>query len=560
MQHAKLSTILLSTAFFLCVKSNVDLFSSMHEMEQLHQHELHVSNHIENHLQDIDSQLKAIEQFLAKNFEIHNYTEEDAESYVSHPLNTFSIIKRTSMEWPKLKEKLFGNKTQEKVSEFLGNMTIYNIGEKDLEGAMQGLLLLTYTYRLNISELARGKIRIPNAQAIEQNIPVGSFVEDSPLNAKDLELMGKLAYNLKHISTAIEALQEAEIQAKLEKNTEMAKEIHNVLSTIKRKHDEIVAKPHKDEAMRLFTKPFDKKLSKKKKYSKLKSMTRPAVNGTLFKRDNLSDRQLDEMFEATCRGDSLRSPEYDSHLKCRLIHYHDPYLLLGPFKFEELNLQPFVAIFRDFISDNEVENYIEETEGKMKRSQHSAKSGDGSDKQVSTNKRTSKQIWLTEFPDGLYQSSSESAFKVSVRIRQATMTNCFSAFGSEHYQVANYGIGGQYSRHYDAVGEGYLEPGFENEGTRVQTFMAYLSNVEAGGATAFPLLGLAVWPKKGDAITWYNIDRNGRQDKLTMHGGCPVIKGNYYCRLLCRAIFTVLIFSGTDSTKINRPGHNIRMY
>ncbi len=109
-----------------------------------------------------------------------------------------------------------------------------------------------------------------------------------------------------------------------------------------------------------------------------------------------------------------------------------------------------------------------------------------------------------------------------------TLPHCFSYSGGEPYQVANYGIGGVYNHHTDAGGEdqGASLPGPEDHGDRIQTFMVYLEDVEAGGATAFTNLGLAVWPSKGDAITWYNLWRNGQRDGLTWHGGCPVIKGS----------------------------------
>lgn len=52
-----------------------------------------------------------------------------------------------------------------------------------------------------------------------------------------------------------------------------------------------------------------------------------------------------------------------------------------------------------------------------------------------------------------------------------------------------------------------------------------LSDVMAGGKTAFPLAGVAVKPVKGAAAFWFNIKRNGDFNWKTQHGGCPVLLG-----------------------------------
>ena len=41
---------------------------------------------------------------------------------------------------------------------------------------------------------------------------------------------------------------------------------------------------------------------------------------------------------------------------------------------------------------------------------------------------------------------------------------------------------------------------------RLMTFMVYLSDVEAGGHTVFPNLGLSVPPVKGSALFWHTIN------------------------------------------------------
>ena len=52
--------------------------------------------------------------------------------------------------------------------------------------------------------------------------------------------------------------------------------------------------------------------------------------------------------------------------------------------------------------------------------------------------------------------------------------------------------------------------------------MAYLSNVQAGGKTAFPILGIGSDPVEGDGFFWINTKSSGKIHRWTLHKGCPV--------------------------------------
>jgi len=111
---------------------------------------------------------------------------------------------------------------------------------------------------------------------------------------------------------------------------------------------------------------------------------------------------------------------------------------------------------------------------------------------------------------------------------------------AEDMQVLRYGIGQQYKPHMDTLHD-------ETAGARVATVLLYLNDVEEGGETAFPdsnkwvfpeqatrqgsfspcaAGSVAFKPKKGDALMFWSIHPNGKsEDPLSMHTGCPVLKG-----------------------------------
>jgi prolyl 4-hydroxylase len=98
---------------------------------------------------------------------------------------------------------------------------------------------------------------------------------------------------------------------------------------------------------------------------------------------------------------------------------------------------------------------------------------------------------------------------------------------SEPFQLQKYGVTQEYRPHFD-----WLDPDSSGHrshlargGQRLATFVLYLSDVDQGGGTVFPALGLEVFPKKGSALWFLNTDGNHQPDQQTLHGGAPVVSG-----------------------------------
>ncbi|KAK8782584.1 hypothetical protein V5799_016075 [Amblyomma americanum] len=197
-------------------------------------------------------------------------------------------------------------------------------------------------------------------------------------------------------------------------------------------------------------------------------------------------------------------------------NYGDPRLILQPYKIEVLSLQPRIVVFPGFLSSAEVD-YIRAAARKgFKRA-------------------------------GIYSPTnvlgSPSWKRIGKRLtRRITTATSLSLESAEAYQVSNYGLGGHYTPHTDAQSfEQAADKTNVNDGARLATVIAYLTDVEAGGATAFTHLGIGVKPRVGDALFWYDMEpydgseapihfsfwhQKRRVDERTEHVGCPVLSGS----------------------------------
>ena len=100
----------------------------------------------------------------------------------------------------------------------------------------------------------------------------------------------------------------------------------------------------------------------------------------------------------------------------------------------------------------------------------------------------------------------------------------------EPVQGQRYLPGQQFKPHNDwfYTTEGYWPQEEARGGQRSWTAMAYLNEVEAGGATRFAELGFQIEPKRGALLIWNNALPDGRPNENTLHAGMPVVRGAKY--------------------------------
>lgn len=99
---------------------------------------------------------------------------------------------------------------------------------------------------------------------------------------------------------------------------------------------------------------------------------------------------------------------------------------------------------------------------------------------------------------------------------------------SEGIQAQRYDLGQEFKAHTDYFERETAEfwEYAAQQGNRTWTFMVNLNDGMEGGATDFPAIGESFQPRKGRAVLWNNLYRNGATNPDSLHSGSPVTKGH----------------------------------
>lgn len=500
--------------------SREDLFSATSKLEDLLSLESEIVRMVDKYLEAAQERIDTIKEYVTDYRELNRgrnvsqaITSGETSSVVAHPVDAYLLLKRLTVEWASVEDAMLqhANATHELVQ----RVVLFREGSsfpviEDLHGAAVALVRLQDTYNLNMTTLPTGTFT--GVGLIENE-----FRSSKPLNARDCLFLGKHAFNKGYYDKAIEWFEAAVYRSDNEEDTSASRdEIEPFLEAAVQVHDDVLEKRGPRGAdWQTNPVPVNKSLARKLRYMESGA---PKFIPKLYQHQSYEEEE--EHYSRLCRGERLRPIEIESTLVCRYAR-SNPYMTLMPLQLEEKSLDPYIVIFHNFLTNVQTDTVIDLAKPKLTTSRH--RSPDGGF--ISSMVRTSKNAWLRE---GV--NSENFLTNLTKKIEAATSLHAIQPSAGEDYQVANYGIGGLYVTHTDYL---MINPdpaaysAWEHfMGDRFATFMVYLSDVEAGGATVFPRAGVTIWPQRGSAAFWWNLYRSGVGDENTRHGGCPVLHGS----------------------------------
>ncbi|XP_066954637.1 prolyl 4-hydroxylase subunit alpha-2-like [Macrobrachium rosenbergii] len=220
-------------------------------------------------------------------------------------------------------------------------------------------------------------------------------------------------------------------------------------------------------------------------------------------------------FHQYCMKSREKMPvKAEEGLQCHLATKGNPFFLLQPLKQETLRTDPEMLLFHDVISDSEIETLKWLAMSSLKRDEMDS--------------RRTEHIALQNVTHSVIDDIERRAEMFSGLLSHSKVRNP-DEIDPEPLKVRSYGACGDFGVHTDTY---YIHNGNSSTNItdprpeRLATVIFYLNDVLEGGSTVFLECGVVVTPKKGSALLFHNVKKNGDFENRSIHGSCPLTVGN----------------------------------
>ncbi|KAL5995077.1 putative prolyl 4-hydroxylase 4 [Asimina triloba] len=207
-----------------------------------------------------------------------------------------------------------------------------------------------------------------------------------------------------------------------------------------------------------------------------------------------------------------------------------PLPVINPTKVKQISWRPRAFVYQGFLTDEECDHMISIARSELKRSA------------VADNLSGQSKLSEVRTSSGMFIPRQKDSIVAGIEEKIAAWTFLPDENG-EDMQVLRYEYGQKYDPHFDYFTD---KVNIAQGGHRIATVLMYLSDVVKGGETVFPSAevpangtvpskdedlsecarrGIAVKPKRGNALLFFNLHPNATPDPKSLHGGCPVIEG-----------------------------------
>ncbi|XP_051678300.1 prolyl 4-hydroxylase subunit alpha-3 isoform X2 [Oryctolagus cuniculus] len=309
---------------------------------------------LRRYLRGEEARLRDLTRFYEKVLSLH----EDSTTPVANPLLAFTLIKRLQSDWRNVVHSLEASENIRALKDGFEKVEGDLPAFEDLEGAARALMRLQDVYMLNVKGLARGVFqRVTGSTVTDLYSPRRLF----SLTADDCFQVGKVAYDMGDYYHAIPWLEEAVSlfrgsygEWKTEDEASLEDALDHLAFAYFQAGNVSCALSLSQEF--LLYSPDNKRMARNVlKYERLLAESPgQAVTEAVIQRPNVPHLQTRDTYEGLCQTLGSQPTHYQiPSLYCSYETNSSPYLLLQPIRKEVIHLEPYVALYHDFVSDSE---------------------------------------------------------------------------------------------------------------------------------------------------------------------------------------------------------------